>query len=156
MKIVIQRVKEGKVIKRSLASDTGKKDSGEIVGEIKNGLFLLLGVKKGDTVKNVDAFVEKISKLRIMSDSQDKMNLSILDTKSEVLLVSQFTLLANTQGGNRPSFIDAEEPEKAKELYLYMKEKLEEKGIKVETGSFGNYMEIETVLDGPVTIVLEN
>lgn len=147
MKIVIQRVKEGRV---------SKKDSGEIVGEIKNGLFLLLGVKKGDTVKNVDELVEKISKLRVMSDNQDKMNLSILDTKSEVLLVSQFTLLANTQGGNRPSFLDAEEPEKAKELYLYMKERLEEKGIKVETGSFGNYMEIETVLDGPVTIVLEN
>lgn len=147
MKVVIQRVKEGKVI---------EKDSGEIVGEIKSGLFLLLGVKKGDTAKNVDALVEKISKLRVMSDSQDKMNLSILDTKSEVLLVSQFTLLANTQGGNRPSFIDAEEPEKAKKLYLYMKEKLEEKGVKVETGSFGNYMEIETVLDGPVTIVLEN
>ncbi len=147
MKVVIQRVKHGKVTKQ---------DSGEVTGEIKNGLFLLLGVKKGDTAKNVDALVEKISKLRIMSDSQDKMNLSILDTKSEVLLVSQFTLLANTQGGNRPSFIDAEEPEKAKELYLYMKKKFEEKGIKVETGSFGNYMEIETVLDGPVTIVLEN
>lgn len=147
MKAVIQRVKEGKVI---------EKDSGEIFGEIKSGLFLLLGVKKGDTAKNVDALVEKISKLRVMSDSQDKMNLSILDTKSEVLLVSQFTLLANTQGGNRPSFIDAEDPEKAKKLYLYMKEKLEEKDIKVETGSFGNYMEIETVLDGPVTIVLEN
>ena len=147
MKVVIQRVKHGKVTKQ---------DSGEVTGEIKNGLFLLLGVKKGDTAKNVDALVEKISKLRIMSDSQDKMNLSILDTKSEVLLVSQFTLLANTQGGNRPSFIDAEEPEKAMELYLYMKEKFEEKGVKVETGSFGNYMQIETVLDGPVTIVLEN
>ena len=147
MKVVIQRVKHGKVTKQ---------DSGEVTGEIKNGLFLLLGVKKGDTAKNVDALVEKISKLRIMSDSQDKMNLSILDTKSEVLLVSQFTLLANTQGGNRPSFIDAEEPKKAKELYLYMKEKFEEKGVKVETGSFGNYMQIETVLDGPVTIVLEN
>ena len=147
MKAVIQRVKHGKVTKQ---------DSGEVTGEIKNGLFLLLGVKKGDTAKNVDALVEKISKLRIMSDSQDKMNLSILDTKSEVLLVSQFTLLANTQGGNRPSFIDAEEPEKAMELYLYMKEKFEEKGVKVETGSFGNYMQIETVLDGPVTIVLEN
>lgn len=146
MKVVIQRVKHGKVTKQ---------DSGEVTGEIKNGLFLLLGVKKGDTAKNVDALVEKISKLRIMSDSQDKMNLSILDTKSEVLLVSQFTLLANTQGGNRPSFIDAEEPKKAKELYLYMKEKFEEKGVKVETGSFGNYMQIETVLDGPVTIVLE-
>lgn len=147
MKVVIQRVKHGKVTKQ---------DSGEVTGEIKNGLFLLLGVKKGDTAKNVDALVEKISKLRIMSDIQDKMNLSILDTKSKILLVSQFTLLANTQGGNRPSFIDAEEPEKAMELYLYMKEKFEEKGVKVETGSFGNYMQIETVLDGPVTIVLEN
>lgn len=147
MKIVIQRVKEATVL---------KKNAGKIVGEIKNGLFLLLGIKKGDTIKNVDSLVEKITKLRIISDKNNKMNLSILDTKSEVLLVSQFTLLANTQGGNRPSFIDAENQEKAKELYLYMKKKFEEKGVKVETGSFGNYMEIEVVLDGPVTIVLEN
>jgi len=91
-----------------------------------------------------------------MSDQNSKMNLSIVDTKSEILLVSQFTLYANTKDGNRPSFIDAEEPAKAKELYEYMITKLKETGLNVQTGSFGDYMEINAVLDGPVTIVLEN
>ena len=91
-----------------------------------------------------------------MSDDNDKMNLSIVDTKSEVLVVSQFTLYANTKDGNRPSFIDAEEPEKAEDLYEFFLQKLQEKNIKVEKGSFGDYMEISIVLDGPVTIVLEN
>jgi D-tyrosyl-tRNA(Tyr) deacylase len=147
MKVVIQRVSSAKVT---------KKDTSEVVGQIGNGLFLLLGVKKGDTKEKADEIVNKILKLRIMSDDNGKMNLSIIDTKSEILLVSQFTLLANTKDGNRPSFIDAEEPAKAKEMYEYIVNKLKESGNKVETGSFGNYMEIETVLDGPVTIVLEN
>lgn len=147
MKLVIQRVKSAKVI---------KKEDGSVVGKINGGLFILLGIKKGDTQKQVEDCVEKIAKLRIMSDKEDKMNLSVLDTNSEILLVSQFTLYANTNSGNRPSFLDAEEPQKAKELYEYFVSKLKEKDIKVEIGSFGNYMEIETELDGPVTIVIEN
>ena len=147
MKIVIQRVKQAKVTKI---------ETNEVVGEIKSGLFILLGVKKGDTTKRVDELVNKIVKLRVMSDEKDKMNLSIVDTKSEILLASQFTLYANTKDGNRPSFIDAEEPIKAKELYEYFIKSLKEKDIKVETGSFGDYMKIETELDGPVTIVVEN
>lgn len=147
MKVVIQRVKHAKVT---------KVETNEVVGEIQLGLFILLGIKKGDTQKEVDNLVNKIIKLRIMSDENDKMNLSVLDTKSEILLVSQFTLYANTNGGNRPSFIDAEEPQKARELYKYFLEKLRDQGIKVEAGSFGDYMKIEVDLDGPVTIVLEN
>ena len=147
MKVVLQRVKSAKVTRQ---------EDNKIVGEIKSGLFLLLGVKKGDTQKQVDELVNKILKLRVMSDENGKMNLSVQDTKSEILLVSQFTLYANTKDGNRPSFIDAEEPIKAKVLYEYMITKLKESGLNIQTGSFGDYMKIETELDGPVTIVIEN
>lgn len=156
MKVVAQRVKSARVIKRSLASGAGRKEDNKVVGEIKSGLFLLLGIKKGDTEKQVDELVNKILKLRVMSDEKDKMNLSVQDTKSEILLVSQFTLLANTKDGNRPSFIDAEEPTKAKVLYEYMVDKFKESNLNIQTGSFGDYMKIETELDGPVTIVIEN
>lgn len=115
-----------------------------------------MGIKKGDTEKKVDELVNKILKLRIMADNNGKMNLSVVDTKSEILLVSQFTLYANTRDGNRPSFIDAEEPDKAKLLYEYMVKKFKESGLKIEIGSFGDHMSIDCVLDGPVTIVLEN
>lgn len=147
MKVIIQRVKSAKVT---------KVETKEIVGEIKSGLFILLGIKKGDTEKEALELVNKIIKLRVMPDGNDKMNLSIKDSKSEILLVSQFTLYGNTKGGNRPSFIDAEEPTKAKELYEYFAKQLKENEAKVETGSFGDYMKIETKLDGPVTIVIEN
>lgn len=147
MKVLIQRVKS--------ASVTRKEDNKK-VGEIKSGLFLLLGIKKGDTEKQVDDLVNKIIKLRVMADENDKMNLSVVDTKSEILLVSQFTLYANTKDGNRPSFIDAEEPSKAKVLYEYMITKFKESNLNIQTGSFGDYMKIEAELDGPVTIVIEN
>lgn len=147
MKVIVQRVKSAKVTRQ---------EDNKIVGEIKSGLFLLLGIKKGDTEKQVDELINKILKLRVMSDENDKMNLSVQDTKSEILLVSQFTLYANTKDGNRPSFIDAEEPTKAKVLYEYMTTKLKESNLNIQTGSFGDYMKIETELDGPVTIVLEN
>ena len=147
MKIVIQRVNEASV---------AVKETNKIVGKIGKGLFILLGIKRGDSQNQVDELVEKISKLRIMADENNKMNLSVMDTKSEILFVSQFTLYTNTKDGNRPSFIEAEEPKKAKELHEYFVKRLREKGIKVETGSFGDYMEIECTLDGPVTIDLEN
>ena len=147
MKLVIQRVNMAKVT---------RVESGKIVGEIGKGLFILLGIKKGDTAKEVNELVNKVTKLRVISDENDKMNLSVMDTKSEVLLVSQFTLYANTKDGNRPSFIEAEEPDRAKELYEQFVKGLRGGGITVATVSFGDYMKIETVLDGPVTIVLEN
>lgn len=147
MRVVIQRVKSAKV--------TSQEDQ-KVVGEIQQGLFILLGIKKGDTQKQVEELANKILKLRVMSDTKDKMNLSVQDTKSEILVVSQFTLYANTKDGNRPSFIDAEEPTKAKLLYEYMVNKFKESGLSIQTGSFGDYMKIDCVLDGPVTIVLEN
>lgn len=142
--MVVQRVKRAKVIR--------VKDK-KVVGEIGKGLFVLLSVKKGDSFKEADFLAEKLTKLRVMSDSEDKMNLSVVDTKSEVLVVSQFTLHADTKGGNRPSFINAALPDDALKIYNYFIEKLREKNIKVQTGSFGDYMEIEAVLDGPVTII---
>lgn len=144
MKIIVQRVERAKV--------TRVKDQ-EIVGEIEKGLFLLVGFKKGDSEKEVEKSAEKISKLRVMSDENDKMNLSLGDAKGAILVVSQFTLYADTESGNRPSFLEAEEPEKAKNLYGLFIEKLKSKGIEVSTGSFGDYMQIEAVLDGPVTII---
>ena len=146
MRVIIQRVKKSEVF---------DKDQKRVVGQIKSGLLVLLGIKKGDSKKEADYLVEKISKLRVMSDENQKMNLSIKDVNGEILLVSQFTLYGETKGQNRPSFINAEEPKKAKDLYDYFLKKLSEKEIKVEKGSFGNYMEISSVLDGPVTIILE-
>lgn len=143
MKLVVQRVKSASVLQVK---------TGKTVGKVENGLFVLFGVKKGDTKEKADFLSEKLVKLRVMADEAEKMNL----VSQNFLIVSQFTLYANTSGGNRPSFIEAEDPDKAKELYEYFTQKLKEKGVKVETGSFGDYMEINTVLDGPVTIVLEN
>jgi D-tyrosyl-tRNA(Tyr) deacylase len=150
MRLVVQRVKKGEVILRQ-AQD--KKDS--VVGRIGKGYFVLVGVKKGDTEKNAEALAEKLSKLRVMADKEDKMNLSVKDIAGEILVVSQFTLYADISGGNRPSFIQAAEPETAKKIYEHFVSQLRGKGIKVETGSFGDYMEISVELNGPVTILLE-
>lgn len=146
MKLVIQRVKKAKV--------TRVKD-GNVVGEIGQGLLVLFGVKKGDNEKQAEVFAEKLVKLRVMSDDKDKMNLSVRDINAKILVVSQFTLYADTTGGNRPSFVNAENPEKARKLYEFFIEKLKSLGVEVATGSFGDYMKIETELDGPVTILYE-
>ena len=144
MKLVIQRVKKAKVTVKG-------KDA--VVGEIGRGLFILMGVTEGDTKEEAERLAEKVSKLRIMSDKEDKMNLSIKDVEGEILVVSQFTLYADTSKGNRPSFIKAGKPELANELYEYFIDKLKEREIRVETGEFGAYMEIDAELDGPVTII---
>lgn len=145
MRLVIQRVKEAKV-----------SSEGKVLGRIGKGLFVLLGVGKEDKPESAAVLAEKLSNLRIMADEQGKMNLSIKDVGGEVLVVSQFTLYADTSFGRRPSFVKAAEPELAKEIYQRFVEKLRQKGIKVATGSFGEYMEIENTADGPVTIILEH
>lgn len=145
MKLVIQRVNHAKV-------STG----GKVVGEINKGLFVLVGVKKGDSIDNADYLAQKLLKLRLMADENEKMNLSVTDAKASFLIVSQFTLYADTSGGNRPSFIDAALPDLAREIYEYFVMKIKGSGIKTETGSFGSYMKIETELDGPVTIIVES
>jgi len=101
----------------------------------------------------VGALADKLSKLRVMADKEDKMNLSVADVGGEILVVSQFTLHADTSGGNRPSFINAALPNTAKEIYDHFVSELKSKGISIKTGTFGNYMQIEAVLDGPVTIL---
>jgi len=147
MKLVVQRVKKAKVLR---VSDQ------KLVGEIDKGLFVLVGFKKGDSEKDVELLAVKLSRLRVMADKENKMNLSVIDTKSKILVVSQFTLHADTSGGNRPSFINAEDPEKARKLYEFFIASLRAKNIEIETGSFGDHMEIDCVLDGPVTIIYSN
>jgi len=132
------------------------KTEGKVVGKIKKGLFVLLGVSKRDKEEDALFLAEKLAKLRVMSDGKGKMNLSIKDVNGKVLVVSQFTLYADTKGGNRPSFIKAAEPELALRLYNLFIEKLKNFGIEVETGKFGSYMKISLELDGPVTIILDS
>ena len=144
MKLVVQRVKEA-LVKTS-------KDN-KVVGKIGKGYVVLVGVKKEDTLKDAELLAVKLSRLRIIADENGKMNLSINDADGEILVVSQFTLYADTSGGNRPSFINAALPEDAKKIYEHFVNKLKEGRVRVETGSFGDYMEINCVLDGPVTIL---
>ena len=144
MRLVIQRVKSAKAI-------TEKK----VVGQIEKGLFVLLGVGEEDKEEYADTLAEKLVNLRIMADEKGKMNLPVKEVGGEILVVSQFTLYADTTYGRRPSFVKAASPDLAEKLYERFVQKLQEQGIKVETGSFGSYMEIESVADGPVTIVLD-
>jgi len=131
-------------------------ETGKVVGKIDKGLFVLVGVKQGDSKKQAEVLAEKLSKLRVMADEAGKMNLSVKDVEAKVLAVSQFTLCADTSRGNRPSFIKAAEPKLAQKIYEHFVHKLKDLGIKVETGSFGDYMQIRAELEGPVTILLES
>ena len=145
MRLIVQRVKSASV-----------KEEDSVVGQIKKGLLVLVGVKKADTQRDAEALAEKLSKLRVMADKEGKMNLSVKDIRAEILVVSQFTLYGDTSGGNRPSFIDAALPDDARKVYERFIAKLKELELSVETGSFGDYMQIKTELDGPVTIIIES
>ena len=144
MRLVVQRVEKAKVM---------KVEDDSMAGEIGKGLLVLVGFKKGDREKEVEVLAAKLSKLRIMADAEEKMNLSVDKVDGKMLIVSQFTLHADTKDGNRPSFINAEDPQKAEKLYKFFVAKLKELGVEIETGSFGDYMRIEAILDGPVTIL---
>jgi len=115
----------------------------------------LLGITHSDTREQADYLVKKLVNLRIFRDENDKMNLSVKDVNGEILVVSQFTLYADTTSGNRPSFTEAAKPDIANELYEYFKEKCAETGIKVEAGEFGADMKVELLNNGPVTIIIE-
>lgn len=129
---------------------------GQLIGEIKNGLLVFLGVSATDTSKTIDWLSKKIVGLRIFSDQDDKMNFSVKDVEGDILLVSQFTLYANVKKGNRPSFTDSAPPSLAIPLYEEMIKALEEKLEKpIQTGEFGADMKVELLNDGPVTICID-
>ena len=135
-------------------SSSSVKVQGEIIGEIGKGLNVLLGVAKEDTEKEALWLINKIINLRIFEDCDGKMNLSLLDIKGDLLVISQFTLLANTKKGKRPSFERAGDPSHAEALYKYFINLAKKEVSKVECGSFGADMKVDIQNDGPVTIIL--
>jgi D-tyrosyl-tRNA(Tyr) deacylase len=145
MKALVQRV--------SRASVTV---DGEIVGSIGRGLVVLVGVAGEDTEKDVHYLVDKVAQLRIFSDKESKFNISALESNGETLLISQFTLLADTRKGRRPSFIEAAPPQQAESLFNLFVERMRSTGLKVETGRFQAHMQVEIHNDGPVTIMLDS
>ena len=144
MRAVLQRVQKAHVSVR-----------GEVVREIGPGILVLLGVALGDTAGSAHTLASKIVGLRIFENAEGKFDHSVADVEGEVLIVSQFTLLADTRKGRRPSFTAAARPEQAAELYQHFVKRVQEAGLKAETGRFGEHMQVHLVNDGPVTIILD-
>ena len=145
MKAVIQRV-----------SNASVQVDDKIVGEISQGLLLLIGIDEEDEKSDADWLVQKIVNLRIFGDEEGKLNLSVSDISGEILCISQFTLIADYKKGNRPSFIKAAKPEKAIPLFDYFKTEISKSNLKIESGIFGADMKVSLLNDGPVTIVMNS
>jgi len=145
MRVVVQRVKHASVT-----------INGTVNGKINNGFLVLLGVQSTDNEQDVDYLVKKVTNLRIFSDENDKMNLSLKDVNGELLIVSQFTLYANCKEGNRPSFVEAAKPDVAIPLYEYFVSECKKIIPVVETGIFGADMKVDLLNDGPVTIIMDS
>ncbi len=145
MKALLQRVSRASV---NIAD--------ELVGRIGWGLLVFVGVANGDTPEDVNYLAQKVLNLRIFADGEGKFNLSVLDIKGELLLISQFTLLADTRKGRRPSFSEAAQPEEAEKLFDQFIEQVKMSGLKLQTGRFQQYMQVEIINDGPVTIMLDS
>ena len=144
MRAVCQRVREARVLV-----------DGQVVGEIGGGLCVFLGVARGDVAQDAERLAAKIARLRIFPDDEGRFDRNVLDANGRVLAVSQFTLIADTAKGNRPSFTDAAPPEAAEALYVRFCEALAGEGVQVARGVFGAHMLVELECDGPVTIVLD-
>ncbi len=144
MKAVIQRVRKAKVTVE-----------GEVIGQIGQGIVILLGVKEGDTEEEVSWLARKCVNLRIFEDQKGNFNFSALETEAEILVISQFTLYGDCRKGRRPSFTEAAKPSEAEELYERFVEECRQTGLKVETGIFGAMMEVEIHNYGPVTLIPE-
>ena len=145
MIIVVQRCSEAKVTVNN-----------KIISQIKSGLMVLVGINKGDEFSDAEKVVDKIINLRIFNDEKNKMNLSVLDINGSVMVVSQFTLCGDIRKGRRPSFINAENPEKGLEIYDHMVNRLRDKGLNTVTGEFGAIMDIELVNEGPATFIINS
>lgn len=145
MRAVVQRVKEASC-----------KVDEKIVGKIEKGILLFLGIGKGDEDKDLKYLVDKVLGLRIFSDDEGKMNLSLEDVEGEILIISQFTLYGDVRKGKRPSFSNSSSPEIGEAYYKQFIEEVRSRGIKAETGVFGADMDIELINDGPVTILLDS
>ncbi|NTY10131.1 D-tyrosyl-tRNA(Tyr) deacylase [Exiguobacterium sp. JMULE1] len=144
MRVVLQRVKEA-----SVTVDQ------EVIGQIKQGFLLLVGVTHEDTIDQVNWLADKIAGLRVFEDEEERMNRSLQDVDGQILSVSQFTLYGDVKKGRRPAFTEAAKPDVANELYKAFNERLRAQGLTVETGQFGAMMDIALVNDGPVTLILE-
>jgi len=145
LKVIVQRARNAQVTVNN-----------QIVGAIDYGLMLLVGVTHDDNQEDVQYLADKIVNLRIFEDEEEKMNLSLLDVQGSVLSISQFTLYADTKKGRRPSYINAARPEVANQWYEQLNEAIREKGVTVETGTFGAMMDVQFINEGPVTIILES
>ncbi|THE15339.1 D-tyrosyl-tRNA(Tyr) deacylase [Bacillus timonensis] len=145
MKVIVQRARDARVIVQN-----------EEVGSIKNGVMLLVGITHTDTIEDIQYIADKVVNLRIFEDNEGKMNLSLLDVKGDILSVSQFTLYGDCRKGRRPNFMAAAKPEYAEHMYNLFNAELREKGINVETGSFGAMMDVQFTNVGPVTLILES
>ena len=145
MRAVVQRVTSSSVVV-----------DGKVIGNINKGFNVLLGICKDDTIEDLKYIKDKIINLRVFHDENDKMNLSILDIKGEILAISQFTLYGDCRKGRRPNFMEAMGGDEAKELYDKFIEMLKESGLNIETGEFGAEMKVEINNDGPVTILLDS
>lgn len=145
MRAVVQRVSQAKV-----------EVDGKVKGQIKAGLLVYFGVDKTDTPDEIPYMVEKITNLRIFEDDEGKMNRSLMDEGGEILCISQFTLMGDCRKGRRPSFTDAKEPQEADRYYQQFVQMCSDKGIKIETGVFQAHMEVSSVNDGPVTMLIDS